>query len=162
MANYFHTILDKKSRVVILHEAIERLAKVKFDTIVCRGRSGLAFAAPLAYLMNKELVIINKTGVSSHDSAPVAVAPNVEPIRAIVVDDFISSGETLELCVEALKVRFHSVQVVGVYFYKHPSRNTYIDKVGRRGINGLEILNRDPVYRTVCDTIVTGYKNKEE
>lgn len=160
MANYFHTILDKKSRVVILHEAIQQLARVKFDTIVCRGRSGLAFAAPLAYLMNKELVIINKQGSSSHDSVPVAVAPNVEPIRAIVVDDFMASGETLNIIVQVLKVKFPSVQVVGVYFYKYFTGDGFITKPGQKQIDGLKILSRNPNYDKLQGNIVVSYKNR--
>jgi adenine/guanine phosphoribosyltransferase-like PRPP-binding protein len=158
VANYFHTILDKKSRVVIIHEAIQQLSKVKFDTIVCRGRSGLAFGAPLAYLMNKELVIINKKGASSHDTSPVASAPNVEPIRAIVVDDFMASGETLNVIVEALKAKFPSVQVVGVYFYKHYSPDgRRITNFRLKQIDGLKILSRRPVYTNNNCNIVRSY-----
>lgn len=150
---YFYTAVDKKSRTVIVHEAISQLAKVKFDGFICRGRSGLAIGSILAYLMNKELVIVNKKEVKSHDFGPITVGPRARLSKLIFVDDFISDGDTFKACESALKAWNDEVKIVGIYLYKQ-------DVINKTHITGdIPILNRTPRYVESYMGIISSYKN---
>lgn len=154
MANYFHTILDRTSRKIILEEAVARLSSITFDTIVCRGRSGLAFAAPLAFLLDKELVVLNKMG-SSHDMGKLAVAPDANVKNFIVVDDFMASGETINICLTVMLETYPKAKRVGVYLYRHYNSTSSIDCKGTK----LRLLSRNPKMANLH--IVDGYRDRD-
>lgn len=153
MANYFHTALDKKSRTIIIHEAIKQLAKVKFDTIACSGRSGLSIAAPLAYLMNKELVIVNKKGISAHDSGKISHSPNVKVSKVVILDDFVASGYTIRNIAEVITSKMNKPDIIGVYLYKHFSQGADISCSGQL----FKLLSRNPKFSENNSSLVIGY-----
>lgn len=68
------------------------LAGYDFDSIAFRGVSGTILGAPIALLMNKEMVLVRKDGDDTHSGYRVEGNRNV--LRYIIVDDFVSSGHT--------------------------------------------------------------------
>lgn len=156
MASYFATALDKCSRNIILNEAVIQLRKVKFDTIVCRGRSGLSIAAPLAYLLDKELLIVNKPEVKSHSGGMLAFSPRATLSKAIVVDDFVASGETVKACYEAVETMCEGrVTMLGVYLYKHYAESGMLAVSWRK--DPIKLFNRHPKYVNDNYEVVESY-----
>lgn len=156
MASYFATALNKRSRNIILNEAVIQLRRVDFDTIVCRGRSGLSIAAPLAYLLDKELLIVNKPEVKSHSGGMLAIASGAIMSKAIVVDDFVASSETVKACYEAVEAAYgEKVTMLGVYLYRHYEHSGMLSVSWR--INPIKLFNRHPKYMNDNYEVVEGY-----
>ena len=88
--------------------AIRRIKKsgVEFDAIACRGTSGLAIAPIICYKLNKQLIIVRKPkeDESSHTSEKVEGLPK-EGVKYIVVDDLISSGNTMRAIIDTITAR---------------------------------------------------------
>ncbi len=120
MSAYFHAGLETNSRKVVVEEAVSRLANYEFDSIICRGRSGLCIAAIVAYLMNKTLVIVNKNGHSPHCNESVSYHDS--PRVAIILDDFVSSGTTVRECYIETSRKIPNIKIVGIYLYKDTSK----------------------------------------
>jgi adenine/guanine phosphoribosyltransferase-like PRPP-binding protein len=110
--------------------ARKELRDIKFDMIVCRGVSGMLFASPLAYSLNKPLVVIRKlSGVKQHSDR--YYEGFVGASSYIIVDDLIDSGKTVLLIRKTVAYRhefsgFAAPHLVGAYLYgarcfRHPS-----------------------------------------
>lgn len=94
MTYYLRNSLDPKwSRkgIRVAYRYLRRRRR-EFNGIVCRGVSGSAFAAPLAYRLNVPLVVVRK-GESTHSSYKVEGVDYAD--RLVFVDDFVASGNTL-------------------------------------------------------------------
>ena len=74
---------------------------IEFDSIVVRGNSGIVVGPLVAELLKKNIVIVNKEGVSSHSERHV-VYSNL-PKKYIIVDDLVDTGRTVVEIVEAMK-----------------------------------------------------------
>jgi orotate phosphoribosyltransferase-like protein len=92
-----------------------------FDTIVCSGISGLLIAPIVADKLKKDLVIVRKPRREesrySHNDVE-----GVKPGRYIIVDDLISSGNTITRIIDTIQdnekhlLEGHST-CVGIYVY---------------------------------------------
>jgi hypoxanthine phosphoribosyltransferase len=71
-----------------------------FDAIVCRGVSGLIMAPLLAYHGRKKLVITRKPDENSHSYTRIEGHLDIDTY--IIVDDFVSSGMTIETIVDEI------------------------------------------------------------
>lgn len=93
-----------------------------FDTIAFTGVSGAALAFPLSYLLGKPLLCVRKANSSTHSS--YKVEGNYSAFRYIIVDDFISSGKTMEDIQKNIERELAPPipELVGIYLY----RNEYI------------------------------------
>lgn len=80
----------------------ESLEKDKRPVIVCRGSSGAMLSAGVAMFMEEPIRIVHmkKEGESSH-SGQIVLCPVNNSI--IIVDDFISSGETMVALAEDIR-----------------------------------------------------------
>ena len=65
--------------------------KLKFDAIVFRGNSGAAIAFPVSVATGIPVVLVRKEG--SHGSK---VEGSCSVSKYLILDDFISSGETMK------------------------------------------------------------------
>lgn len=74
--------------------------KVQFEAVAFRGMSGAIVAPMVAVKMNKPLILIRKPGDGSHSS--YRVEGYTIPCKYIIVDDFISSGRTIEAIHQAI------------------------------------------------------------
>lgn len=71
---------------------LEASGKVEFTTIAFRGLSGALIAPMIAMEMDKSLLAVRKVKRTGHGSNPVEGDYNAG--KYIIVDDFISTGET--------------------------------------------------------------------
>ncbi len=96
-SNYIKSAFNKpklKHIVSSFAKAIEDKVFGEFDGIACIGTSGLTVAPILAYEFDKHLMVVRKENDNSHKESSIEAYDSVS--KYIVVDDFVSSGRTLE------------------------------------------------------------------
>jgi len=96
-----------------------------FDTIVCRGKSGMLAAGYLAASMNKNIIIIRKSTNNAHAAGLVEYWES--PERYIIVDDFISSGATMANITSKMKKLFPKAKLVAIALYDDDERDVECD-----------------------------------
>jgi len=94
--------------VTIMRRMVSGLVKlikeseIEYDSIACRGVSGLMIASPVALRLNKPLIVIRKGTSNCHSS--IAVEGYLSPdLRYIIIDDFISSGNTIKEIIKEIE-----------------------------------------------------------
>ena len=100
-SSYLNTALDME-RALFAVSVIERIVKekeIEFDTIVFRGMSGAILAPLVAAKLGKELLMVRKED-NSHSS--YIVEGNIATRKYIILDDLISTGETILSIFKAL------------------------------------------------------------
>lgn len=104
-----------------IDEAVDDCEKVlktkRFDTIVFRGVSGMLVGPIVAHRLRKEVIVVRKSTTDythSHREAEGHVGAK----RYIVLDDFISSGQTVKTIIKAVEDFVGTnVQLAGGMFY---------------------------------------------
>jgi len=68
------------------------------EAIAVRGKSGVAVAHALALLIDIDIAVIRKPGENSHGSLHEGwgMVRNTEHFNYLIIDDFISTGETAQ------------------------------------------------------------------
>lgn len=93
----------------------EVVRDVEFDSIAVQGNSGLLVGAPLAVHLKKNLVIIRKTLESCHSYDLVEGWGRGQNI--LLVDDFISLGETMDQMHKAINNHCDDPKIKGILLY---------------------------------------------
>lgn len=115
--SYFNQYLEGKTLKQTVKAAAERLKKVNFDTIVCRGNSGLLFASALGVEMEKNILIVRKKTDNSH-SVNIVEGEKSSVRKVLIVDDFISTGETVREIHKQVKLALpNGVKFSAIYLY---------------------------------------------
>jgi adenine/guanine phosphoribosyltransferase-like PRPP-binding protein len=91
---------------------------LKFDTIACRGVSGLLIAPVVAMRLNKTLLVVRK-GENTHSTH--AVEGDYGAKRYLILDDFIDGGSTVRAIVEGIYGVSPKARCVGFIAYKRLS-----------------------------------------
>lgn len=110
-----------ESRHQVVHEAYNVLRDLDFDTVVVRGVSGLLIGPIIAYVMDKKLLVVRKPPEAGHSAYVVEGSWGK---RAIIVDDFICSGETIRSIGSELSKVPDQPEIIGVYIY-HPKEGAF-------------------------------------
>lgn len=119
-----------------VRSAARRLRDIDFDYVIMTGVSGITFGAALCYCMDKCPIVIRKQDEKSHATYMIEGYPVNNPFRAIIVDDFVATGKTIENIKDRIgahmdKMRgygylIHNPTIVGAYFYE---RSDYTDNI---------------------------------
>lgn len=130
-SNYLRDVFANKSRMKkTIKKCRDALKGVDYDAIVVTGVSGLAIGATLAYLTGKSLVVVRKDSEKSHADQKVEGMPATN-FKYVIVDDFVSSGDTLIAIAEKMDSRQKMTGVknkfVGLIQY-HCDRQTFCDR----------------------------------
>lgn len=121
--SYLTAVLDPDQRRRTVDHVIRNLAGVEFDAIAFRGLSGSLIAPIVAMEMGKTLLAVRK-GEFSHSGRIVEGDYNARTY--VIVDDMISSGDTIKEIVKAITealelgswtVCGHTARCVGVILY---------------------------------------------
>ncbi len=120
-SNYaYHDFLFKTpgNYLRIIEETIEQLRPHvnEFDTIAFRGMSGAMVAPMVAMRLNKGITIIRKGTENSH--APEVTGIFEKGLKYIILDDFISSGNTVLAIKKLLSNELTGMKLVGLYLYR--------------------------------------------
>lgn len=97
-------------------KAIEK-SNIKFDTIACRGISGLLVSPAVCAKLGVPPSIVRKTTEGCHSGYNYEGLGTGEKINFIVVDDGISTGSTLEKTIEEIKRVNPEAKFVGFFGY---------------------------------------------
>lgn len=105
-------------RSIAAAEALKK--ETDFDTIAFSGMSGAAMAFILSHWMNVPLLCVRKRNEQSHyvQQSGKILEGNVKNARRyLIVDDFISSGATVNHIVESIQVSNLTAKCVGMLMY---------------------------------------------
>lgn len=93
---------DRNKRKRIIDKCVAQLKPKsnQFSAIAVTGYSATIFGAPVAYLLNKNIVVVRKPGVESQSCSPVQGLGNT---RCVFIDDLVASGDTLARVVEGVE-----------------------------------------------------------
>lgn len=94
-SEYLHTVYDPSELKLRVDEMAELMSRhaMNFDVIAFRGTSGAAMAYTLSYLLGKPVLCVRKNSDNSHCTQAVEGMKGWR--RVAIIDDFVSSGDTL-------------------------------------------------------------------
>lgn len=109
------TVKDVSRKVSFLQK------KLKFEAIAFRGFSGASIAFPVSFKTGIPLLMVRKGTTDSHGSM-VEGDDDIEVSRYLILDDFISSGETIAATIRTLdsernKRNMFNADCVGILLY---------------------------------------------
>lgn len=91
-----------------------------FDAIVCQGISGQCVGFIVAMRLNKPLMVLRKDEPRHGCTKTLVNKEHAKDARVLFLDDFISGGNTLRLCTQAVEKA--KGRVVAQYEYSPPPR----------------------------------------
>ncbi len=116
---YLMDVVNPENAPKVLNTLIKYIksSKVQFDTIICRGTSGLLAAPYVAMKMKKHLIIVRK---SDGNHASVATEGYRNPQRYIIIDDFIATGNTVRIIIKTIEENFrnNNPKCVAIFCYR--------------------------------------------
>jgi adenine/guanine phosphoribosyltransferase-like PRPP-binding protein len=99
-SEYLHHTLDPRHLKENVKKAAEILRRYEFEAIAFTGMSGAVPAGALALELDKSLIMVRKPNDGSH--SPYVVEGDDSAQRYVIVDDFVSSGSTVNRVVEEI------------------------------------------------------------
>jgi orotate phosphoribosyltransferase len=117
-SEYLGEVFDPKKLKAFLKLAIPLVKKYDFQSFAFRGISGALIAPLLAHKTEKTLIVVRKPkpDESSHSSFPVEGDLNTQ--RYVIVDDFQSSGTTVNAIISGILKFNPSARCLGTLFYR--------------------------------------------
>ena len=109
-------------------EAKRLQASHNFDTIAFCGMSGAAMAFLLAHQLKLPLLCVRKKNESSHYRSQMGstlMEGNLDCQRYLLLDDFISSGDTVNYIIESINKEIPQAKCVAMLMYAAYSDSTY-------------------------------------
>jgi adenine/guanine phosphoribosyltransferase-like PRPP-binding protein len=119
LSEYLTDALTPMNTKKLVKAAMTLLKLYDFDAIAFRGISGALVAPILAYRLNKSLLVVRKpkqTDETSHSGRRVEGDLNAR--RYLIVDDFQSSGNTVQAIVEEISKFAPNARCIGALLYK--------------------------------------------
>jgi adenine/guanine phosphoribosyltransferase-like PRPP-binding protein len=115
----YHKVSMRPDRMKKLRPVIRKiLAKYEFEAIAFRGLSGALLAMPIAMALNKSLIMVRKGEDNCH-SKYLPVQGDLNTKRYVIIDDFKSSGNTVEIIRKAVKDFASEAECLGVLEVNH-------------------------------------------
>lgn len=129
---YLGEILTGTGMRNAVKDAVSRLRPFRdeFEAVAFRGISGALIAPSVAQCLKKDIIVVRKN--ETRHSGLQVEGPYCE--RYIIVDDFISSGETIQIIKDSVEKADLGKTLVGVFMYNeaatHPSLKEFSGKNG--------------------------------
>lgn len=121
-SSYLDRFLDTMQLCEIIKLAVKKLHGKQFEAFAFRGMSGALLAPPLALKMKKTLIMVRKPGQCHTDRT---VEGDAAAERYIIVDDFVSTGETIRTIVEEVTKAFPRATCIGLLKLRDIGRCDY-------------------------------------
>lgn len=95
--------------------------ELKFDYIVFTGISGASIAWPVCYKLKIPAIVVRKPGEKSHGYPVEGVGAN-KCKKYIIIDDFISSGNTIRKIIDSIESNDYDVgkaraKCIGIFLH---------------------------------------------
>lgn len=90
----------------------------EFDIIAVRGLSGQLVGIPVSLIMRKELIIVRKRDERAHSVQNPGMREAGQNGRYIIIDDFMSSGDTVAAIRHKIRAERPDLQLTGLYMYE--------------------------------------------
>lgn len=121
--SYLDCALMKHKLKANVTKAAHDLKKQGFDfeSIAFRGMSGAVLASPIALALDKTLILVRK-GENTHSQ--YAVEGDLSGQKYIIVDDFISTGETVRTIIKEIFKACPRCQCIGILVLRDMDRVT--------------------------------------
>jgi orotate phosphoribosyltransferase-like protein len=127
-SSYLQTIYEPTRFTRTVDRAVEEAEKLlqqkEFDTVAFTGMSGAAMAYLLAYKLKVQLLCIRKTtdGSHFHQTFPygakgLVCEGNLGTKRYMIVDDFITSGNTVNQIINSVSKEAPGAKCVAILMY---------------------------------------------
>ena len=131
-SSYLRSCFDPKSRNIVIKNLVKQIKKlqkeVPVNAIICRGNSGTIISSIVAHTLELDLIVIRKEENSHGRDVEMGYYnnPNSSIIpNAIIIDDFISSGNTISKIIESISNK--SINVLGIMLYQTYNNEEYFD-----------------------------------
>ena len=117
-------LIDPRALAKTISHTVAILTKYEFDAIAFRGLSGALIAPVVAMQMGKSLIAVRK-GESCH--SPNMIEGDVNALTYVIVDDFVSSGETCRKIAQHIYDVTHKAKCIGICetMYADPDHDEY-------------------------------------
>lgn len=152
---YFPTAFNPVNLAKAVDEAREFLKSSKvpeFDTIAVRGNSGAIFGGALSVALSVPLILVRKSLENSHGGSYVQGYP--ESSRYLIIDDFMSSGETVNAIVDNIAEYRTMALPIGAWFYEREGNNRFRTPAQIRELMyGHVIQNESPKVTKVWEKV---------
>jgi len=104
-SSYLYVALDPHRLAKIVAATVKALQphKHEFDTIAFRGASGSLVGPAVALRLRKHLLLVRREEDRDASHSGLLVEGNLNTERYVIVDDFVSSGNTVAKIIEAIK-----------------------------------------------------------
>jgi orotate phosphoribosyltransferase len=120
LVKWFKNVLHPDRREQTIQLAAEVLKDHDFDTIAVSGVSGLLLGPILAYMLDKNLIVVRKDGDSSHSNYLIEGTCGR---KYVIIDDFMSTGATVSYIRQKIDKKIDvsgwKPECVGFYNYDH-------------------------------------------
>lgn len=117
MCDYFREALDEQRKSVVARTC-RAIKKAKVQHIAVRGVSGISIGAIVAYKLNLNLIVSRKSESHAGKNLATGQTPMNGETYAII-DDFISTGETVKLILNDIERAYPYLKCAGFYGYKN-------------------------------------------
>lgn len=121
-ASHLRQALEPHMRRDLIKSLVRILKHHDFDSIACRGLSGLLVAPTVAMMMDKTLLVIRKQDEDCHSWR--AVEGDANALRYVIIDDLICSGDTVKAILRAMERERIDAKCIGVIQYLYITSTT--------------------------------------
>jgi orotate phosphoribosyltransferase len=155
---YLHS-LDPIEGIAAVRRAKRAIKGLRFDAIAFSGMSGALVAPSVAMSLRKPMILVRKQSDDCHAGGG-AVEGALDAETYIIIDDFISSGDTLKrIHASVVKASEHSyrarkIACVGIYLYRYNELYVAENATSRPGL--ADIISAMPVPPQVQTCEYTG------
>ena len=101
-----------------LEKAVPLVEKYDFQAFAFRGISGALVAPILAHKTQKTLIVVRKPREKEHSHSMSPVEGDRAANRYIIVDDFQSTGQTVNSIIRGISIFNPIAQCLGTLFYR--------------------------------------------
>ncbi len=129
---YLTPVFDPKMFPRTVNQTVAEAERLKaahdFDTIAFCGMSGAAMAFLLSHQLRVPLLCVRKKNESSHYRSQMSstlIEGNLDCQRYLLLDDFISSGDTVNHIIDSISKEVPGAKCVAMLMYAAYDNSTY-------------------------------------
>lgn len=148
-ATYLRSALTPILRRRIIKGLCGKLKGLDFDTVVFRGASGCLIGPAVADKLGKHMLYIRKDKEYEDSHSSHMCEGHTRLQRYIIVDDFISSGYTVDSIIKAVEVKNSKAVCVTIALYSCFSQRTTYERLLCPPCNVFDPANETPEFQRI-------------